>query len=232
MATDPFNSAGGYTTGIPPIQVIDDKGSVYTANLVVGDMRIYGDSVSYGNVYANNFQGTFVGDIVGSIIAPGNIGEVIFNGSDGNIKSDAGFTYNESTNSITIDGAMWANVSILGSRSTPVVTTQVLTATTNSNAPDQQLISTPGASIASVDYTVIATNRTANTRQTSKLFASVLGDEVGYFEYGTIDVPSVSPGVADFKVTYNAGNVVLTTSPLSTNQIDYRVVITLYNDSV
>jgi hypothetical protein len=127
---------------------------------------------------------------------------------------------------------MWANVSILGSRSTPVVTTQVLTATTNSNAPDQQLISTPGASIASVDYTVIATNRTANTRQTSKLFASVLGDEVGYFEYGTIDVPSVSPGVADFKVTYNAGNVVLTTSPLSTNQIDYRVVITLYNDSV
>lgn len=232
MASDPFNSAGGYTVGIPPIKVIDEVGTIFTSNAVIGNVRIYGDTTSYGNMTAASFKGTFIGDIVGSIIAPGNVGEVIFNGADGNIKSDTGFTFNESTNSITIDGAMWSNVQVLGSRSNPITTTKVLSATTNSTAQDQSLVSTSAATIASIDYTIIATDRTANTRQTSKLFASVLGTEVGYFEYGTIDVPSTSPGVADFKVTYQTGSVVLTTTPLTTDLVDYRIVITEYNDSV
>ena len=93
---------------------------------------------------------------------------------------------------------------------------------------NQNLHRIPASSISSIDYTIIATDNTANARQTSKLFASVLGTEVGYFEYGTIDVPMTSPGVGDFKVVYDSGNVVLTVSPIPNNLVNYKIMITSY----
>jgi hypothetical protein len=44
MAADPFNSRGGYTVGIPPIQVIDANGNI-TANSAT--------SVSYTHLRAH-----------------------------------------------------------------------------------------------------------------------------------------------------------------------------------
>ena len=86
------------------------------------------------------------------------------------------------------------------------------------------------SSICSVDYTIIATDGTGNVRQTSKLFASVLGTEVGYFEYGTIDVPAESPGVGDFRVQYDSGNVLLVVTPMSSNLTTYKIMITSYKE--
>jgi hypothetical protein len=83
-----------------------------------------------------------------------------------------------------------------------------------------------------MDYTIIATDTIANTRQTSKLIASVLGNDVGYFEYGTIDAPITSPGVGDFKVNYEGGggpgNVTLTVTPQAAHLTNYKVLITSY----
>ena len=103
-------------------------------------------------------------------------------------------------------------------------------AITNSSAPGQVLHFQPSSQICSVDYTIIATDPTSNVRQTSKLFASVLGSEVGYFEYGTIDVPQTSAGVADFKVEYISGNVALTVKPMTGHTTSYKIMVTSYKE--
>ena len=107
-----------------------------------------------------------------------------------------------------------------------------LIATTNSTVVDQVLHRVSAPTVVSMDYTIIATDTVANTRQTSKLIASVLGTDVGYYEYGTIDAPLSSTGVGDFKVNYEfgsfGGNVTLTVTPRAAHLTNYKVLITSY----
>jgi hypothetical protein len=105
-------------------------------------------------------------------------------------------------------------------------------ATTVSSAPEQVLHSIPANTICSVDYTVIATDAIGMNRQTSKLFGTILGTEVGYYEYGSIDVPEIGPGVGDFKILYDAGtsSVTLVVTPVTSNLVDYKIMITSYKE--
>ena len=54
MAAEPFNSAGGYTVGIPPVSIIDDNGNITApyAN-ISGNIDVGGSIVAVGNVTAN-----------------------------------------------------------------------------------------------------------------------------------------------------------------------------------
>jgi hypothetical protein len=80
-----------------------------------------------------------------------------------------------------------------------------------------------------MDYTITATDPISHNRQMSKLMAVVLNGNVEYYEYGTIDVPYSSPGVATFKVAYSLGNVNLTVTPV-TSTVNYKIMLTSYKE--
>lgn len=231
MAADAFNSVGGYTIGIPPIPVIDSNGNLTVNQATIGNVHITGDQVVTGNIVANLFVGSFSGNISGNLITPGSDGWILFN-SNGAAASDANLVFDSANAQLNVFGTIAANSFIVGTGSGEFSTTTTLSATTFSSAAGQVLHSQVGANICSVDYTIIATDSTANTRQTSKLFASVLGTEVGFYEYGTIDVPQSSPGVADFAVAYDvgSGNVNLTVTPMASDTITYKIMVISYKE--
>lgn len=229
MAVDPFNSVGGYTVGIPPIPIIDSNGNLTVNNATIGNVNISGDQVVTGNIIANTFIGSFEGQISGEIRLPGNDTEIVFNGL-GQAATSTNLTFDYNNSVLTVDGDFHANSITLGVGVNEFSTSSVMFAITNSTNPGQVLHFQPSSQICSVDYTIIATDPTSNVRQTSKLFASVLGSEVGYFEYGTIDVPQTSPGVADFKVEYISGNVALTVKPMTAHTTSYKIMVTSYKE--
>lgn len=229
MAFDPFNSAGGYTVGIPPIPLIDEGGNITAANASVGNLVVTGAANVQGTITADLFVGTFSGNISGNLVVPGSNTEVLFN-NNGQADANENFTFDYANSVVTINGDLISDSITLGANETQFSTSRVLFATTASSSVDQVLHRTLASTICSIDYTIIATDPTGNNRQTTKLFASVLGTEVGYFEYGTIDVPYLGPGVGDFKVAYNGGNVVLTVTPVTSNMVNYKIMVTSYKE--
>jgi len=103
--------------------------------------------------------------------------------------------------------------------------TRMLFASTNSAGPDQVLQTISGTTYSAVEYMIIADDITANSRQTTKLLASILGTQISYLEFGTIDI---NGGVGDFKVQYTSGNIELTVSPLLSNPASYKIMVTSY----
>jgi len=230
MAADPFNSKGGYTVGIPPINVIDANGNITAENATFGgNVAINGNGIFTGNIYADTFNGTFNGNISGNLVVPGSNTWVLFN-DNGNAGSSGSFTFDSSAEVATITGELITDRLTMGTGSNEFSTISVVFNTTNSASADQTLLSTVANTICSIDYTIIATDPTSNNRQTSKLFASILGTEVGYHEIGTIDVPYLGPGVGDFKVVYNAGYVLLTVTPVTSNLVNYKIMVTSYKE--
>lgn len=229
MAADPFNSKSGYTVGIPPYTVIDANGNVYANFAEIGNVTISGDQVVTGTISANLFTGTFEGNITGNFVVPGLNTYVVYN-DNGNAGASQFFTFDSGAKLLTVDGDLVANSITLGSQLLEFSTQRVFFATTNSSAPDQVLYTVAANTIISVDFTVIATDAIGNNRQTSKLFASILGTEVGYYEIATIDVPYMGPGVGDFVVRYNAGNIELTVQPVTSSLVDYRIMVTTYKE--
>lgn len=229
MAVDPFNSVGGYTVGIPPLPIISSTGHLTVPSANIGQVNITGNAIISGTVTSDLFKGNFQGNIQGNIVVAGGDTEVMYNDT-GNVGTNPGFKFNSRTQLVTIAGNLIANSITLGSGTNEFSTSSVTQATTLSEAPDQVLHTTLAVSVCSVDYTIIATDTEGNNRQTSKLFASVLGTEVGYFEYGTIDVPVTSTGVGDFKVMYDSGNILLTVTPAVATNINYKIMVTSYKE--
>lgn len=230
MAVDPFNSVGGYTVGIPPITIIDENGNLNVPSATIGGVEVTGDALFAGDVTANLFIGNFSGNISGNIVVPGQDKQVLFN-TNGSAGADSGFTYDYSgTKKVTVENDFVANSITIGSGSHEFATSTVGMYTTTSSAPDQILHQLAASSVCSLDYVIIATDPTGNNRQTTKLFAGVLGTEVGYYEVGSIDVPRAGPGVGDFKVTYSGGNIQLTVTPVTSNIVNYKVMVTSYKE--
>lgn len=246
MAANPFNSVGGYTIGIPPTTVIDSNGNINAGSVIAtdieadnitlsgnanitGDMVITGNIVSSGSITAGMFYGDFSGNIVGNIVVPGDNTEILYN-NYGNAGANPGFTFNTTQQLVTISGDLVANTITLGSGSYELSETRAIFGTTTSNTANQILYTTVADTVCALDFMIIATDPTDGNRQTSKIVASVYDGEVGYFEYGTIDVPLLGPGVGDFRVTYNLGNVLLTVTPVTSNTVNYKIMITSYKE--
>ena len=223
MAAEPFNSAGGYTVGIPPIQIIDETG-----NVIATDISASGNISATGNVTASLFIGDLQGNLSGSFSVSGPNTGVLFN-DDGNVAATANLTFNKNTDQVVVAGELVANSFTIGHDNTEFSTSEVLFATTNSAGADQILYAIPANTIATIDYIVVATDATANTRQTSKLIASVLGDAAHYYEYGTIDM---NGGVGDFKVFNVDGNIRLTVTPMTSNEVQYKILITYIKEGL
>lgn len=214
MSADPFNSVGGYSVGIPPVPILDSNG-----NLTVGYATI--DNL----VVTDLIRADILGNLSGNITVSTPDTSVLFN-NNGLIDGTVSFTYNNAEQVVTIDNELIVgNVLTYGLDSKAFASTRAITALTISDTPDQVLYSVISTDICSMEYTIVGTDSTANTRQTTKLFSSILGEEVDYFEYGTIDI---NGGVGDFKTQYNEGNIDLTVTPYTNNGIDYKILITTY----
>ena len=211
------------------MQVIDANGNIYASYAEIGNVQISGDQVVTGTISANLFTGTFEGNITGNFVVPGLNTYVVYN-DYGNAGASQYFTFDSAEKLVTVDGDLIANSITIGSGLNQFSTQRVYSATTASNAPDQLLYTVDANAIISIDFTVIATDSVGNNRQTSKLFASILGTEVGYYEIATIDVPYAGPGVGDFKVNYDNGNVTLTVQPVTSSLVDYRIMVTSYKE--
>lgn len=227
MALDPFNSAGGYTVGIPPIQIIDANGNITVSKANIATLSA-GNVAVTGNITASNFVGNIVGNISGNITLLGPHNSVVYN-ENGSAEGSDQFTYDSSINKVTVKGDLLTNTITIGANNNEFSTTSTLYAVTTSAGADQVLHSIQANTISSIDYMIIATDRTANTRQTSKLIASILGTDVGYYEYGTIDM---NGGVGDFKVRNNTGNIELTVTPMVAHNTDYKIMITSYKEGI
>ena len=233
MAAEAFNSVGGYTVGIPPVNIVDTNGNITAPKAnIAGNLTVGGNAAVSGSITATNFYGNVQGNITANITISGTDGSLLFN--DNSLAGSAsGVIYDKVTKSLTVEENLTANNFSLGLGNNQFYTISSFIATTNSTAVDQVLHRVLASTVISMDYTIIATDTIANTRQTSKLIASVLGSDVGYFEYGTIDAPISSPGVGDFKVNYESGgigsgNVTLTVTPQAAHLTNYKVLITSY----
>ena len=234
MSSDPFNSVGGYSIGIPPQIVIDEVGNITSPSGTIGNLN--GNVAVFTTVTADDFYGTFHGSMTGNLVMDVDDKQVVFADSTG-LSGGAGaptgspnLTFDRTSNTLTLIGGLVVDSVTMGTGVNEFCTNEIRVASSFSNSPNQILHRIPAAGVASMDYTIVATNPTANVRQTSKLFASVLGDDVGYFEYGTIDVPLHGPGIGDFKVLYDSGDVVLTVTPFSSDLVGYKIMITSYKD--
>jgi hypothetical protein len=225
MAAEPFNSAGGYTVGIPPISIIDINGNITApyAN-ITGNIEAGGNISIIGNVTANQFYGNLIGNVLANIIVNAPDTSIAFV-KEGIVSGNTNLSYNELENIVTINGDLIANTLTMGAGSYEFSSTGMLFASTNSAGPAQVLQTIEGAAYSAVEYMIIADDTTANARQTTKLLASILGTQISYLEFGTIDI---NGGVGDFRVQYNTGNIELTVSPLSPNPASYKIMITTY----
>jgi hypothetical protein len=105
MAVEPFNSFGGFTTGIPPIQVIDSNGNVIT------NVNYPAGNVTANRIFANSYL--FANGQPLNISAAGNTNQVQFN-INGNFSASSSFTFQPSSNLLTVTNLNIVGISNLG----------------------------------------------------------------------------------------------------------------------
>jgi hypothetical protein len=102
MASDAFNSLGGFTIGIPPFTVVDANGNITANKANIGNLSV-SIVTSTGNITAPFFIGNVIGNIAGNIVVPGTNTSVLFN-NQGNAGASDAFQFNSTTNVVTLTG--------------------------------------------------------------------------------------------------------------------------------
>lgn len=105
MAADRFNSIGGYSTGIPPINVIDANGNIVT------NVNAPNANITANRVFANEYL--YANGISIITTAAGTNTQVQFNNA-GNFGASPGFTFNSASNLLTVTNVNVSNVANLG----------------------------------------------------------------------------------------------------------------------
>ena len=88
----------------------------------------------------------------------------------------------------------------------------------------------PVTGVSGVDFNIIATDNTANIRQSVKLASVLLGSEVQFNEYSGL---YINGDVGNFQVAYVVGSpntIQLLVSPKAANTITYKISIIVYAD--
>ena len=88
-----------------------------TSNVQITVGGANGALTATGNITAPFFIGNVVGNISGNIVVPGSNTNVIFN-DDGNANASANFTFNKTTNVLTLAGNITTNNANLGNAAT------------------------------------------------------------------------------------------------------------------
>jgi len=181
----------------------------YTTNLLTLD----GNAI-FGNISTAGPSG----DITGA-----NVISTVTLTASGNITSA-----NANLGNTSIANNVIANTFRMGVGVNEFYQSSVYFATTIDTVPNQVLWSTSLANLSAIDFTIISTDETSNTRQTAKIAAAVLGTEVVYNEYSGL---YINGGVGSFSVNYQAGPpdlVKLVVTPDSNNLTKYNMMIIQY----
>jgi hypothetical protein len=105
MAAEPFNSLGGYTVGIPPVAIIDSNGNVIT------NLNAPSANVTANAIYANYYNFANGATIITN--AAGVNTQVQYN-NNGNFGASSSFTFNASSNLVSVANLKVSNVANLG----------------------------------------------------------------------------------------------------------------------
>lgn len=118
MAAEYFNSLGGYSVGIPAIEVIDSNGNV------VSNFNNLSGNVSANKIYANSFYYAngepFTGGSGNGTVGGGN-STVQYNNL-GNFGGSAGFTFNSETLLLTVPNVNVTGTANLGAPENVIIT--------------------------------------------------------------------------------------------------------------
>ena len=155
-----------------------------------------------------------------------------FNDS-GAFGGDANVVYNTATNTMTMAGTLVANNVTTGSGAYAFRTAKVKTGVTTTTSA-VEICATEASTVSAVDYTIVATDVSNQSRQTVKITSAIFATTVNYTEYATISVGSL---LADFAVTYVPGDsfrnaqIVLYATPATTNTTNYKILVDEYSSS-
>ena len=104
-------------------------------------------------------------------------------------------------------------------------------ASTTSVSTNQVIYSVLANSVCAVDFTIVGTNDTTESRETTKISATIYNGMIAFNEYAGLQI---NGGVGTFSVAYNAGNVVtpptlqLLVTPNAASLTNYKMQITQY----
>jgi hypothetical protein len=154
-----------------------------------------------------------------------------FNDGAGNFNGSAYLTYDVPTTTLTVAGNLTANALSLGTGTYSFSRSFVYSAVTNSTLPNQEIYSVDAATTSRVDFVIISTDSTSSSRQTTKIDVLHYNGNINYNETGSL---AVNNYLGDWLITYDPGSVirdpqiVLTISPLTSNTMIHRMMITTY----
>ena len=224
--------------------------TITTGNLLAnGTVTFNGNNTNLGNLDYIHIGGGFNGQVLstdglgnltwvnggggngGGTPAGGN-GAIQFN-NGGIFGGSAYFTYNNSTNTATLNGNLVANTFQLGTGVYSFSKSTVFSATTTSTSANQVIWTVPSAEVSAVDFMIISTDVVGDTRTTVKISSTILNGIVDYNKYAGLEI---NGGIGNFNVVYDAGNVllppslVLRVTPRSANTCNFSILITQYNE--
>lgn len=224
--------------------------SITTGNFVAnGGVTFNGPNTNLGDVSYLHIGGGFNGQILGTD-GQGNLSWVNGGGGggggtpggpnsavqfnySGGFAGSAKFSYNNSTDTLTVSGPLVANSISIGAGIYNFSTTTVYAAVTSSTAANQIIWSIPSSQVSAVDFMIISTDITANTRTTLKISSTILGSQVDYNKYAALEI---NGGIGNFNVGFDAGNIlmppslVLRVTPRSSSACNYNMLITKYGE--
>jgi hypothetical protein len=163
--------------------------------------------------------------------APGGPNTAIQFNDNGTFGGTAFLTFNKVTNTVQVSGNLLANGFQMGAGAFDFSYSNVYFATTNSAAPNQEILNIPVSGLAAVDYTIISTD--GSIRNFVKISVVRSGTSVNYVEYSTLPVNGYT---GDFTVVYNAGNITtpagisLKFSPQTANLMTHKMMVTTYKE--
>lgn len=243
------NRLGGGNLFVTGNASIGGNVSITTGNLIAnGNAQFNGSNVSLGLVSNVHVSGGFNGQVL-STDGLGNL-QWINQGGGGGGGGPAGangtvqynnngifggspfFSFNSPTQTVNVSGNLIANTMTIGSGIYEFSTSSVYFATTTS-ITSQMIYSVLASVISAIDFTIVATNDTTSSRQTTKISATIFNGLVAFNEYAGLQI---NGGVGAFSVVYNAGDVVnppslqLLVTPNAASLTNYKMQLTQYAD--
>jgi len=225
--------------------------SITTGNLIAnGGVTFNGANTNLGDVSYIHITGGFNGQVL-STDGQGNLSWVNGGGGGngggtpggpnttvqfnygGAFAGSAKLTYNNSTDTLTVAGPLVANTMTIGAGIYSFATTTVYSARTTSTSANQIIWAVPSNQVSAVDFMIISTDTTGNTRTTVKISSTILGSQVDYNKYAGLEI---NGGIGNFNVAFDAGNVlmppslVLRVTPRSNSSCNFNMLITKYGE--
>lgn len=162
---------------------------------------------------------------------PGGANTQVQYNKEGDFGGSAFLTFNDSTNTLNVAGNLIANALTMGSGVYRFCTSNVYAAITSSTSANQVLFSVDANSVSAIDFAIISTDPSGSKRQVSKISSVIYDATVNYNEYSSLHVNGPT---GDFKVLYDAGNILVTpkvnlvVTPTTANATTHKMLITLY----